>query len=96
VDSEKPTSLRALVVRLVATFLFLVVVVYPLSVGPVAFYLSLNKVHPEPAWLGKVYGPLSFVMRSNPAVGLGVRSYVIFFVELGTKARAKRQPKPSN
>ena len=62
-DTENPTSLRRLLLRVAATLLALLLL-YPLSAGP-AYYLAV-KLHTHSKALHRFYVPLDWATKATP------------------------------
>lgn len=95
-DPEKPPSLRSLFTRMVGTFVALLLVIYPLSIGPTVYYVekhyhmgSSPKMGKSPmskskgiAMLNKIYAPLRFAVAHVPPVEPVFEAYIKFWHNL--------------
>ena len=86
-DSEKPYSLRALGVRMVCTLLILILVGYPLSVGPVMYFQIKNApILVQVRW-GNYHRPVVWIAQAFPALVPSMNAYLEYWIQLGIKRR---------
>ena len=94
-DQEKPHSLRGLITRMVCTLLALLLVLYPLSVGPAYYYIDAHYVPhtvKDYAIINKVYEPLFFVVRIIRPLSPPLHAYLGFWMRLGRERSGQPPP----
>ena len=89
-DSAKPPSLRSLLTRIVGTVIALLLLLYPLSIGPAFYYIEKHYYMERHSRLtakdfimfNKVYAPLWFVVGKIPPLWPVFEAYVNFWRSL--------------
>ena len=86
-DSEKPCSLRGLGVQMVGTLLILILVGYPLSIGPVMYFQVKNApILVQVRW-GNYHRPVVWMAQAFPSLVPSMNAYLDYWIQLGIKRR---------
>lgn len=79
-SSTDATPSRSRAVTLLVWFLVLVLIGYPLSIGPVMASLPASSRRNEPKWFSQLYAPLGYAYANVPAVRPFYRWYLALWV----------------
>ena len=94
-DSARPPTLRGLITRMLCTLLALLLVLYPLSIGPAYYYIDahyLPHTVKDYSIINKVYEPLFFVVRIITPLSPPLHAYLHFWMRLGRKRSGQPPP----
>jgi hypothetical protein len=90
-DAAPPTSPRSgLLLRLFWTLLAVVVIGYPLSFGPIFYWLALNDLRPAPVWVQRYFRPLIWLSIHAEWALRPLEKYADAWDALAKKHRAAR------
>ena len=89
-DDEKPASLRGRLLQVFWIVLIFVLVIYPLSIGPISYYAQVRYwPFRSPLWYRKFYAPLFWAIKNIPLVERVVIWDVDFWIKLEEKRDAR-------
>jgi len=98
VETEAPPPSRGLLLRVFWTLLTVLVIGYPLSIGPLNYWFALNDVQTVPGWWPKVYWPLEWLVTNAQVVEKPLDKYKNFLLNSGQTSQGappSRPPTPS-
>ena len=76
---ENPSSIRRLLVRTACAFLVVILLAYPLSIGPALFYMGTHHLRGDFRTFNKIYAPVFSIVTYISPLSPPLHAYMDFW-----------------